>query len=88
MKIYLRFFCIKIESEEEMSVFNLEKPSDLGEMIYIFIGEDNRFILPFKGSEAEMNQMWDMLAERGVRIKTIHHMLVQTTDRNPYSPLL
>lgn len=78
-----------IESEEEMDdIFELEKPSDLGEMIYIFIGEDDRFILPFKGSEAEMNQMWDMLAERGIRIKTIHHMLIQTIDRNPYSPLL
>lgn len=39
------------------NILDLEKPSDLGEMIYIFIGEDNRFILPFKGSEAEMNQM-------------------------------
>lgn len=78
-----------IESEEEMDdIFELEKPSDLGEMIYIFMGEDDRFILPFKGSEAEMNQMWDMLAERGIRIKTIHHMLIQTADRNPYSPLL
>lgn len=81
-------FFVYIESEEEMDIFELEKPSDLGEMIYIFIGEDDRFILPFKGSEAEMNQMWDMIAERGVRIKAIHHMLVQTTDRNPYSPLL
>ena len=72
-----------------MDIFKLEKPpSDLGEMIYIFIGEDDRFILPFKGSEAEMNQMWDMLAERGIRIKVIHHMLVQTADRNPYTPLL
>lgn len=82
-------FFVYIESEEEMDdIFELEKPSDLGEMIYIFIGEDDRFILPFKGSEAEMNQMWDMLAERGIRIKTIHHMLIQTADRNPYSPLL
>ena len=78
-----------IESEEEMDdIFELEKPSDLGEMIYIFMGEDDRFILPFKGSEAEMNQMWDMLAERGIRIRNIHHMLIQTADRNPYSPLL
>lgn len=81
-------FFVYIESEEEMDIFELEKPSDLGEMIYIFMGEDDRFILPFKGSEAEMNQMWDMLAERGIRIKTIHHMLIQTADRNPYSPLL
>ena len=66
----------------------IKKPEDFGEMIYIFIGEDNRFILPFKGSEAEMNQMWDMLAERGIRIKAIHHMLIQTIDRNPYTPLL
>ena len=71
-----------------MDILELEKPNDLGEMIYIFIGEDDRFILPFKGSEAEMNQMWDMLAERGIRIKAIHYMLIQTADRNPYSPLL
>lgn len=72
----------------DKEIIKLAKPSDLGEMIYIFVGEDNRFILPFKGSEAEMNQMWDMLAERGIRIKAIHHMLIQTADRNPYSPLL
>jgi hypothetical protein len=72
----------------DKEIIEIDKPSDLGEMIYIFVGEDSRFILPFKGSEAEMNQMWDMLAERGVRIKAIHHMLIQTADRNPYSPLL
>lgn len=70
------------------NIFEVEKPSDLGEMIYIFVGEDSRFILPFKGTEAEMDQMWDMLAERGVRIRAIHHMLVETIDRNPYTPLL
>lgn len=70
------------------NIFEVEKPSDLGEMIYIFVGEDPRFILPFKGTEAEMDQMWDMLAERGVRIRAIHHMLVETIDRNPYTPLL
>lgn len=71
-----------------MKVLEIDKPPDLGEMIYIFVGEDSRFIMPFKGSESEMEQMWDMLAERGIRIKAIHYMLVQTTDRNPYTPLL
>lgn len=40
-----------------MNILDLAKPPDLGEMIYIFIGEDNRFIMPFKGSESEMEQM-------------------------------
>lgn len=70
------------------NVLKIEKPRDLGEMIYIFIGEDDRFILPFKGTEAEMEQMWDVLTERGVRIKIVHHMLIETIDRNPYTPLL
>ena len=56
-------FFVYIESEEEMDIFELEKPSDLGEMIYIFIGEDDRFILPFKGSEAEMNQMYEKMCD-------------------------
>ena len=40
------------------SVFDIEQPkTSLGEMIYIFVGEDSRFILPFKGTESEMDQM-------------------------------
>ena len=70
------------------SVFDIEQPkTSLGEMIYIFVGEDSRFILPFKGTESEMDQMWDLLKDKGVRIKSIYHMLVQTADRNPYTPL-
>ena len=34
----------------------LQKPEDIGEMIYIFIGEEDNFIVPFKGSESEMLQ--------------------------------
>lgn len=66
----------------------MEKPEDLGEMVYIFVGEEEKFIMPFKGSESEMLQYWDLLAERGVRIKEIHHLLIETIDKNPYTPLL
>lgn len=66
----------------------IEKPEDLGEMVYIFVGEEEKFIMPFKGSESEMLQYWDLLAERGVRIKEIHHLLIETIDKNPYTPLL
>lgn len=66
----------------------MEKPEDLGEMVYIFVGEEEKFIMPFKGTESEMFQYWDLLAERGVRIKEIHHLLVETIDKNPYTPLL
>lgn len=66
----------------------LQKPEDIGEMIYIFIGEEDNFIIPFKGSESEMLQYWDLLAERGVRIKRIHHMVVEDIEKNPYTPLL
>lgn len=37
-----------------MSTF--QQPEDLGEMIYIFVGEEKKFIVPFKGSESEMLQ--------------------------------
>jgi hypothetical protein len=57
-------------------------------MIYIFIGEEEKFVAPFKGTESEMLQYWDLLAERGARIKEIHHMVIQTIDKNPYTPLL
>ena len=67
---------------------NLEKPSDLGEMIYIFVSEDGKIVLPFKGSEQEAYDYWDLLAERGLRISAMHHQLIQTADRNPYTPLL
>ena len=66
----------------------LQKPEDIGEMIYIFIGEEDNFIVPFKGSESEMLQYCDLLAERGVRIKRIHHMIIEDIERNPYTPLL
>ena len=69
-------------------MIELKKPEDLGEMIYIFVGEEETFILPFKGTESEMFQYWDVLAERGIRIKRIHHMVIHTADKNPYTPLL
>lgn len=69
-------------------MLTVQQPKDLGEMIYIFVGEEEKFVLPFKGSESEMLQYWDLLAERGVRIKEIHHILVETIDKNPYTPLL
>lgn len=69
-------------------MMKLQRPEEIGEMIYIFVGEEDNFIVPFKGSESDMYQYWDVLAERGVRIKKIHHMIVHTADKNPYTPLL
>jgi len=37
-------------------MLTVQQPKDLGEMIYIFVGEEEKFVLPFKGSESEMLQ--------------------------------
>lgn len=57
-------------------------------MIYIFVSEDGKVVLPFQGSEQEMLDYWDILAERGMRINRIEHQYIHTTENNPYTPLL
>lgn len=57
-------------------------------MIWIFVSEDDKIIIPFQGSEQEAYDYWDILAERGMRIHRLEHQLILTADRNPYSPLL
>lgn len=57
-------------------------------MIWIFVSEDGKAVIPFQGSEQEALNYWDVLAERGMRIHRLEHQLVQTANRNPYTPLL
>ena len=57
-------------------------------MIWIFVSEDDKIIIPFQGSEQEAYNYWDILAERGMRIHRLEHQMIQTADKNPYTPLL
>lgn len=68
-------------------MIELEQPNN-AEMIYIFLSEDHKVMIPFKGSEQEMLDYWDLLAERGLRIDRIEHQFIQTIDKNPFTPLL
>lgn len=68
-------------------MFDLQKP-DKENMIYIFLSEDKKVMIPFKGSEQEMYDYWDVLAERGLRIDRIECQYIQTAENNPYTPLL
>ena len=62
--------------KEVKYMFEIPKP-DQSKMIWVFVSEDDKIIIPFQGSEQEAYDYWDILAERGMRI-----------DRNPYTPLL
>lgn len=57
-------------------------------MIWIFISEDNNIIIPFQGSEQEAYDYWDILSEKNIEIHRLEHQLIQTADRNPFTPLL
>ena len=57
-------------------------------MIWVFVSEDTKVVIPFQGSEQEALDYWDILAERGLRIHRLEHAMIQTADRNPYTPLL
>lgn len=57
-------------------------------MIWLFISEDGKVVIPFDGSEQEAYDYWDILAERGLRIRQLEYVSIQTADRNPYTPLL
>lgn len=65
----------------------LSKP-DFSKMIWIFLSEDNKVMIPFQGSEQEALDYWDILAERGMRIQKLEHAMIQTAERNPFTPLL
>ena len=68
-------------------MFDLPKV-DESKMIWIFVSEDGKTVIPFKGSEQEAYDYWDIIAERGMRISQLTHVMIQTADRNPYTPLL
>lgn len=64
-------------------------PKDyLGEMIFIFVSKDGKIILPFKGTEKEAEYYWKILEENGMKIDRLEHQMVQTINKNPFTPLL
>ena len=91
MKASARFFHMYTERlgmENQFLELNEKIKHEKSRMIWIFVSEDDKVIIPFEGSEQEALDYWDILAERGMRIHRLEHQMVQTADRNPYSPLL
>lgn len=66
--------------------FNLNQTDD--DMIYIFVDMNRKVLIPFKGSENEMLDMWDILVEQGMEIDRAENVAIWTKDRNPFTPLL
>ena len=66
--------------------FNLENKEE--DTIYIFIDMDRKVLIPFRGTEEEMLDMWDILTKQGMKIDRAENVLIWTKDRNPFTPLL
>lgn len=66
--------------------FNLKQTDE--DMIYIFIDMDRKVLIPFRGTEEEMLDMWDILTEQGMNIDRAENLLIWTKDKNPFTPLL
>lgn len=66
--------------------FNLENKQE--DTIYIFVDMDRKVLIPFRGTEEEMLDMWDILTKQGMKIDRAENVLIWTKDRNPFTPLL
>lgn len=58
------------------------------DMIYIFVDTTQKVLIPFRGTEAEMLDMWDILTDQGLKIDRAENVAIWTKDRNPFTPLL
>lgn len=58
------------------------------DMIYIFVDMNQKILIPFKGTEDEMQNMWNTLVEQGMNIDRAENVLIWTKDRNPFTPLM
>lgn len=66
--------------------FNLKQNDE--DMIYIFVDMDRKVLIPFRGTEEEMLDMWDILTKQGMKIDRAENVLIWTKDRNPFTSLL
>lgn len=66
--------------------FNLKQNDE--DMIYIFVDMDRKVLIPFRGTEKEMLDMWDILTKQGMKIDRAENVLIWTKDRNPFTSLL
>lgn len=53
-------------------------------MIYILMSEDRKTVIPFQGSEAEMEDLWEKMATTGHRINRIDHCMIWTANNHPF----
>lgn len=68
-------------------MFKLSNELNEDEMIWIFISEDGNTVIPFKGPEQEAYDYWDIIAERGMRIRRLDHVMIQTKDQDSFPPI-
>ena len=66
--------------------FNFENKEE--DTIYIFVDMDRKVLIPFRGTEEEMLDMWDILTKQGMKIDRAENVLIWTKDRNPFTPLM
>lgn len=66
--------------------FNFENKEE--DTIYIFVDMDRKVLIPFRGTEQEMLDMWDILTKQGMKIDRAENVLIWTKDRNPFTPLM
>ena len=66
--------------------FNLKNKEE--DTIYIFVDMDRKVLIPFRGTEEEMLDIWDILTKQGMKIDRAENVLIWTKDRNPFTPLL
>lgn len=57
-------------------------------MIYVFVNADGKILIPFKGTEEEMLEMWEVLKDQNMEIDRAEYTLIWTMERNPFTPLL
>lgn len=58
------------------------------DMIYVFIDVDQKILIPFRGTEEEMLDMWKVLTSQGMNIDRAENLLIWTKEKNPFTPLL
>ena len=56
-------------------MLNIPKNPDKENMIYLFLSEDHKIMLPFKGSESEMLQLWDVLAQKTILTRLFYKII-------------
>ena len=53
-------------------------------MMYILSSEDRMVVAAFDGSESDLDNLLDQMAQTGHRIIRVDHVMIWTADNNPF----